>query len=86
MFPVSLPNCKSDLVALAFDQADVHVDMANVLCELPTRPGDHNNTRLDSDSHTFWDLQFFSFENVAHLQSRYRSAYGHLLYERASIG
>ena len=56
MFPVSLPNCKSDLVALAFDQADVHVDMANVLCELPTRPGDHNNTRLDSDSHTFWDL------------------------------
>ena len=69
MFPVSLPNCKSDLVVLALNQADVHIDMANVLCERSPRPSDHNNARLDGDSHTVWDLQFFGFENVAHLRS-----------------
>ena len=43
MFPVSLPDCKGDLVALALNQTDVHVHMANVLCESSSRPSDHDN-------------------------------------------
>ncbi len=66
MFPVSLPDCKGDLV-LALDQADVHVDMANILCERSSRPSDYNNARLDRDSHTVWDLQFFGLQYVTHL-------------------
>jgi hypothetical protein len=44
MFPVALPDCKSDHVALAFNQTDVHVHMPNVLCKSSSRPSDHDNS------------------------------------------
>jgi hypothetical protein len=68
MFPVALPDCKSDHVAFAFNQTDVHVHMPNVLRKSSSRPSDHNNSRLHGDCHPIWNLQFFSFEDIAHLQ------------------
>lgn len=68
MFPVALPDCESDLVGLAFDQTDVHIHMTNILRKSSPRSGDYDDPRLDGDCYTIGDLQFFSFEDIAHLQ------------------
>jgi len=36
MFPPSLPDCKGDLVLLALDELNVHVNVSNVLLQLPS--------------------------------------------------
>lgn len=67
MFSVALPNSESDLVGLALDQPNVHIHMANILRKSSTGPSDHDNSRLDGDCYAIRYLQFFSFENIAHL-------------------
>lgn len=68
MFPVALPNCESDLVGLALDQTDVHIHMANILRKSSPGPSDYDDSRLDGDCYTVWNLQFFSLEDITHLQ------------------
>lgn len=67
MLATALPNGESDLVGLALDEANVHVDMADVLGECRPRARHLDETGLDFDSDTFRDLEFFGLEDVPHL-------------------
>ena len=68
MFPAALPDCESDLVGLCLDQTDVHIHMADGLGKCSPWSSDYDDTRLDGDCYTIGNLQFFSFEDIAHLR------------------
>lgn len=67
MLATALPNSKSDLVGLALDEANVHVDMADILGERRSWARHLDKAGLDFDSDTFRDLEFFGLEDVPHL-------------------
>jgi hypothetical protein len=70
MFPTTLPNSESNLRRLALDEANVHVNMANIFRQSSTRTGDIDNAGLDGKVDAIWNLQFFSLQDVSHLEIR----------------
>lgn len=52
MLPSALPYSESDLVGLALDQPDVHVDMADILGQSAAGTLDGDETRFNGDLNT----------------------------------
>jgi hypothetical protein len=63
----ALPYCEGDLRGLALEEADVHVDMADVLGERSAGASHRNEARLDGHLDASRDLEFFGLEDVAHV-------------------
>jgi hypothetical protein len=66
VFATTLPNSKSNLRPLSFDELDVHVDMADVLLELAPSALDDDDARLDGDGNALRNDQLFCLQNVTH--------------------
>lgn len=70
MLAATLPNCQTNYL-LALDEVwlelDVHIDMAQVLLQCPTRTCYGNEARLDGEGNAIRDLELFSGKDVAHL-------------------
>ncbi len=62
----TLPDGKSDLGPLSFDELDVHVDVADVLLELAASALDGDDARLDGDGDALRHNQLFRLQNVTH--------------------
>lgn len=67
MLPATLPDRQGDSLGLALHQPDVDIGMPDVLLEGTSGTGNGDEARFDSDFNALWDLEFFGFENVAHL-------------------
>jgi hypothetical protein len=68
MFTTALPDLEKDLVAIAaLLDLNVHVHMANILCELSARALDGDETRLDRNGHSLRNVKLFGLEDIAHL-------------------
>lgn len=66
----TLPYSEGDFVGGAFYEADIHVDMADVLGERSTGTSDTDQPRFHGDLDSFGDGEFFGLEDVPHLQRR----------------
>ena len=67
MFTSTLPDSKCDLVGLALEQPDVHVDMTDIFCEGTARSCDSDEAGLDGNRDALRDVEFFGLEDVPHL-------------------
>lgn len=67
MFATALPDSEGDLVDLALQQTDVHVDMADIFGEGTSRALHGDDAGFDGDLNTLRDLKLLGGKNVAHL-------------------
>ena len=70
VLPATLPDGESDAVGLALHQPDVDICVSQVLRERTAGASNGNEAGLDGDFNTLWDFEFFSLENVPHLESK----------------
>lgn len=66
----ALPYGEGDAVRPAFEEADVHVNVADILGKGASRARHRDQPRLDADLDALWDIQFFRLEHVAHLNRK----------------
>lgn len=67
MLASTLPYSQSDFCGFALEEADVHVDMADVLCQDASGTSDGDEAGLDGDFNALRDVEFFGLEYVPHL-------------------
>ena len=67
VLPSALPDSEGDTVGLALHQPDVNIGMPEVLRQCTAGASDSDETGLDSDFNTLWNLEFFGLEDVPHL-------------------
>lgn len=67
VFAAALPDCKSHLVCFALEEADVHVDMADVLGQRPPWSCDIDDAGFDGDIDALGNVELFVLDNVSHL-------------------
>ena len=72
MLAATLPYRKADFVVLALLEPNVHVDMTNILREGSAGALHGDETGLDIDGDSLWDIELFSLEDVPHLVSKYK--------------
>lgn len=68
MLATALPDSKGDGVGLALVEADVHVNVADILGQRSAGPSDGDEARLDADLDALRDVQLFCLQHVAHLR------------------
>lgn len=64
----ALPYREGDLVGLALQQPDVHVDVADILVQGSAGTLDRDETGLDVDFNTLGNVELFGLEDVPHLK------------------
>lgn len=66
MLPSALPDGESDLVDLSLDDLNVHVDMSDILLQLPSWTLYGDEPRLDGHCDSLWHVELLGLENVTH--------------------
>ena len=67
MLAATLPYCQADLVCLALQNLDVHVDVTDILLQRSSGTSDRDETGLDVDGDTLGNVEFFGLVDVPHL-------------------
>ena len=73
MLSTSLPYCKRDLIALALDQPDIHVDVTDILRQCSAGTSDSDEAGLDVDGDSLRNVELFGLEDVPHLRQMAKS-------------
>jgi len=68
MFPTSLPDSQGNFCGLSLKDADVHIDVTDILREGSAGSSNRDQARLDRDFNTGRDFEFFCLEDVPHLR------------------
>ena len=67
MFPATLPDRERYTVDLALHETDVDIGVPEVLRQGTTGALDGDETGLDGDFNTLWNVELFGLEDVPHL-------------------
>ena len=67
VLPAALPDGEDHTVGLAVDETDVDIGVPEVLRQGTTGALDGDETGLDGDFNTLWNVELFGLEDVPHL-------------------
>ena len=67
MLAATLPDSEGDLVGLALEDPDVHVDVTDILRQRSAGALDGDDAGLDVDGNPLRNVEFFGLEDVPHL-------------------
>ena len=70
MLAATLPDSEGDLVGLALEDSDVHVDVTDILVKGSPRALNGDETGLDADFNAGWNVELFGLEDVPHLEEQ----------------